>query len=129
MVSNYLDLEKIRFEERLLVMWDLDASLMSFEIPPFSVQMLVENSIKHGISTLINGGEVQIITRQNEEEVYISVINCGTLKSTSDTGIGIENTKRRLALQFVDRARFELFESENKVQANLIFKKLMITYK
>ncbi|MFN6015854.1 MAG: sensor histidine kinase [Flavobacteriales bacterium] len=122
MVSNYLELEKIRFEERLEIKWILDDSLRLFLIPPFSMQMLVENAIKHGISNLVNGGIIIILTKKDVGKVIISISNSGKIVESTDTGIGIENTKRRLALQFKDSAEFELFEHENLVTAQLTFK-------
>ena len=125
MVSNYLELEKIRFEERLEVKWNLDETLSEFQIPPFSMQMLVENAIKHGISNLVNGGVITIETRRLENKVLIAVSNTGELiKQTEEStgaGIGLENTKRRLALQFKGAAAFELIQKENEVVAQLIF--------
>jgi sensor histidine kinase YesM len=126
MVSNYLELEKIRFEERLEVKWNLDESLSDFQIPPFSMQMLVENAIKHGISNLVNGGVITIETRRMEGVVLIAVSNTGELQEQSEeestgAGIGLENTKRRLALQFKGAAAFELIQKDNEVVAQLIF--------
>jgi LytS/YehU family sensor histidine kinase len=122
MVSSYLELEKIRFEERLVVKLKLNESLNDFPLPPFSLQMLVENAIKHGISNLVEGGEIIIESRKTEDAVVISVTNSGEITTKSDKGIGIENTKRRLALQFKDMAEFELIQKENQVIAQLIFK-------
>lgn len=122
MVNNYLELEKIRFEERLEVIWNLDRSLDDFPLPPFSLQMLVENAIKHGISNLIEGGKIIIETRKTSDNVIIEVINSGEITGNVDTGIGIENTKRRLALQFKESAEFELVQMDNQVLARLIFK-------
>lgn len=122
MVSNYLELEKIRFEERLEVKWNLDDTLNDFPLPPFSLQMLVENAIKHGISNLVDGGIITIETKKNEDFVEISVCNTGEIVGKMDTGIGIENTKRRLALQFKESAEFELMQKDEQVIARLIFK-------
>lgn len=122
MVSNYLDLEKVRFEERLTVKWELDDQLNSFMIPPFSVQMLVENAIKHGISSLIEGGEIAIKTIKSDDEISITIENSGTLKTEIDLGIGIENTRRRLDLQYNGKAKFHLVEKDNKVISSITFK-------
>ncbi|MES2799597.1 MAG: histidine kinase [Bacteroidota bacterium] len=121
MVKNYLDLEKIRFEERLMIEWKTDESLNSMEVPPFILQMLVENAIKHGISNLMDGGIIRIESRREDDAIYISVENSGQLSENIDTGIGLQNIKRRLDLQFNKKVEFELIQKNNKVVAQLIF--------
>lgn len=120
---NYLDLEKIRFEDRLRIEWELDPSLDSFEIPPFSLQMMIENAIKHGISNLVNGGVVKVIISGNAKEVCVSVENSGNLKEVVDLGVGIQNVKRRLLLQYGEGASFHLNELDGKVVAKMTFKR------
>src|SRR5690606_34921334 len=88
---HYLDLEKMRFEERLDIEWNLDESLNSFLIPPFSIQMMIENAIKHGISNLVDGGKVVVNTYQENDKVVVEVRNSGTLKTVKDLGVGIRN--------------------------------------
>jgi LytS/YehU family sensor histidine kinase len=126
MISNYLELEKVRFEERLEVKWDLDTSLNDFLIPPFSIQTLVENAIKHGISNLIEGGTIIIQTSQNEQSLIITVLNTGKITGEVDTGIGLENTMRRLALQFKDSAELTLSQEAGNVKAQLLFDKIIL---
>jgi two-component system, LytTR family, sensor kinase len=126
MVKNYLDLEKIRFEERLTVNWDLDPTLNSFKVPPFILQMLAENAIKHGISNLIHGGTIEIKTHKVGEEVHIQVSNSGKLGSSTDTGIGLMNTKRRLDLQFKGLVEFSLCQEQDMVSAKLVFKHIEV---
>lgn len=121
LVSNYLELEKVRFEERLSVEWNLDPCLNSYQIPPFSLQMLVENAIKHGISRSMNGGWITISTKKEDGNVVLEVRNSGKLGKTVDTGIGIQNTIRRLDIQFAERATFEIKEENNSVIARLSF--------
>lgn len=117
LVKNYLDIEKIRFEERLEIDWDIDQDLLTFQIPPFLIHTQVENAIKHGISKLIHGGKIQIIVKKTGNDVIrIKVINTGKIvKSKSDTRIGIENTKRRLYLQYKNKASYNLFEKDGNV--------------
>ena len=106
LAKNYLDLEKVRFEERLQVSWNLTPGLESFQVPPFTLQMMVENSIKHGISNLRDGGVVEIMAFENEEYVHIEVRNSGSLKNVVDLGVGIQNIKKRLLLQYGGNAEF-----------------------
>lgn len=121
MVSHYLELEKVRFEERLVILWDIDDRLNEVQIPPFCLQMLVENAIKHGISNMIEGGEIKIKTWKEQGCIKIQVDNSGELNEKVDTGIGIANTRRRLDIQYKGRAEFILAQEKNKVVATLIF--------
>ena len=104
--------------------WLIDESLHDFLIPPFCIQMLVENAIKHGISKLINGGEIQIKIGQTEDKVFFIVENTGTLGSDKDLGIGIENTKRRLALQYKGKAHFNIYQEGDSVISSINFSKI-----
>lgn len=121
LAKSYLELEKIRFEERLNIEWNLEDSLNQFEIPPFSLQMLVENAIKHGISELKEGGDVIVKTFKSKDGVHLRVENSGSLKHVSDLGVGIQNIKRRLQLQFGAGASFEIKEQDGHVIAEITF--------
>jgi LytS/YehU family sensor histidine kinase len=117
-VKDYLALESIRFEERLEVVYDIEAESYSYKIPPMMLQTIVENAIKHGISNLVKGGLVEIKCREGlENELYIQVKNSGYLNSNSskskkgEGGHGIENTVQRLKLLYGDEASFRIFNS------------------
>tara|TARA_R110002072_G_scaffold303060_2_gene492413 strand:- start:323 stop:1354 length:1032 start_codon:yes stop_codon:yes gene_type:complete len=123
LAKNYLELEKVRFEERLKVEWELTPGLENFQVPPFTLQMMVENAIKHGISNLKDGGTVKVSVNESEKEVTISVTNSGTLSGVIDLGVGIKNIKKRLLLQYGENAIFILSEEDNKVVSKMKFKK------
>ena len=123
LAKSYLELEKIRFEERLRVEWKLTPGLERFEIPPFTLQMLVENAIKHGISNLKDGGIVEVAAYEVSGEVVVQVTNSGTLDGIIDLGVGIQNIKQRLALQYGGGAEFSLEENDGIVVAKMNFKK------
>ncbi len=121
--KSYLDLERVRFEERLKVEWEIDVDLADFQVPPFSLQMMVENAIKHGISNLKDGGLVKISAYSNDDGVCIQVVNSGNLQKVMDLGVGIENIQKRLELQYGDNASFGLRElPDNFVEALMCFK-------
>lgn len=126
MVNDYLDLEKVRFEERLAIVIHHDKRLDHLPIPPFIVQTLVENAFKHGISQRIQGGSIILETGLEGENVRIEVINDGKLGGTIDTGIGLRNTLRRLELQYGNRSVFQLYESGGKVHARILLKEQKI---
>ncbi len=122
LAKNYLDLEKVRFEDRLEVKWFIEDDLLKFEIPPFSLQLLVENAVKHGISNLKNGGEIHINALKKGNETIIEVCNTGELVSESGVGIGIDNINKRLKYQFGDRFSFRLYQKIDCVHAEISIK-------
>ncbi len=116
-INDYVDLEKVRFEERVSIIQNHDASLMDFMIPPFLLQTLVENAFKHGIAKRIKGGIIELNFWQDNDFVYFSIRNDGIISDKIDIGVGIANTRRRLELQYNGKASFELSEMDAKVLA------------
>ena len=107
-VKKYLELEKLRFDERLLVIYNIskDIELKNAYIPPLVLQLLAENAVKHGISKLIDGGTIELeIKKVDNEALYIMMKNsCLPKKSdenkeiTESTSTGLENIKTRLEI-------------------------------
>ncbi|MET0466842.1 MAG: histidine kinase [Chitinophagaceae bacterium] len=101
-ISTYLDLEKERFRERLHVNIQVDKQVEEAKIPPMLLQPLVENSLKYGISPMVNGGSIHIICQEHHGHLLISVKDTGggytgnlhDLKNTS--GVGLKNIRKRL---------------------------------
>ena len=85
--------------------------------------MLIENSIKHGISTLKDGGVVEVHANEKDGFVVLEVKNSGSLEGITDLGVGIQNIKKRLNLQYGEGASFNLEERDGKVVAQIKFKK------
>ena len=100
-VRDYLSLEKIQFDDRLSYQINIDDSVISAKIPPMTVQLLVENAIKHGISQLPAGGYIDINIRRVHDGTSIEVINSGQLGTTeTDSGIGLKNLTDRIGILF-----------------------------
>lgn len=99
-VEKYLDLEKARFEERLKVKIEVEEGLMEEKVPPMILQPLVENCVKHGLSPLIQGGEIRIKISREDEKLKFIVSDTGIgikdKESIFDSGIGLHNTRQRL---------------------------------
>jgi len=100
-VQNYLNLESIQFEDRLKYKLEIKPETLEMKIPPMAIQLLVENAIKHGISNLPEGGEINVMSYLENDTLVVEVINSGQLKEKSDsTGIGLKNASERLKLLF-----------------------------
>ncbi|MDB4051947.1 histidine kinase [Flavobacteriales bacterium] len=121
LVNDYLSLEKIRYEERLEVVSEVDDKALPCLVPPLLIQTLVENGIKHGISKLIKGGVIKIEVRLKSQKLFIEISNTGKLNDDriSKTGIGVENTKKRLRLLYGNSASFELV-TENEIVKSVV---------
>ncbi|MCO6501310.1 MAG: histidine kinase [Vicingus serpentipes] len=128
LVNDYLNLEKTRFEERLIIKKNIDKITESFLVPPLMVQTLVENGIKHGTSQLPKGGEIKIDSRIENDSLIITIYNDGYYDETQqpETGFGLINTKQRLQLLYGDHAHFKIVNEDGKVKTELIIPKDII---
>lgn len=114
-VQDYLELEKIRFEERLQVKIEANIDVSEHLILPFSIQTLVENAIKHGIEKRKSGGFISVKVKIENNLLKITVQNSGKLdKNIKNSGIGLNNLRERLLLQYKANAFFEITELNNE---------------
>ena len=118
-VKHYLAIEKVRFESRLAVEWEIDQTLLTTEVLPLSVQTLVENAVKHGIANRPEGGTVRIRILNHNERLVIEVANEGQLPQTVKENVGFRNTRERLALQFGQIASLTLQQRQQWVVATI----------
>ena len=115
LVKDYLELEHIRYEERLRFSFEIDPDTLQKHIPPMMIQTLVENGIKHGISKYANGGEIKITSLLVNNVLKISILNTGQIENkASETGFGVTNTTHRLKLLFGNKATFLLKNVDDK---------------
>ena len=124
-IQDYLDLEKIRFEERLNYKIQSTPDADRIEIPPMMVQTLVENGIKHGVSKMTAGGKVDVDAKVVDSNLIIEIRNSGKFDEEAfknSSGFGVSNTKHRLSLLFGEHASLSLTNENN----NTVLTKLKI---
>ena len=115
LVRDYLELEKIRFEERLQIKIETSVNISQHLMLPFSIQSLVENAIKHGIEKRKTGGFITVKIETKNDFIKITVQNSGKLnREIQNSGIGLRNLKERLLLQYNGNASFEIKELEDE---------------
>jgi LytS/YehU family sensor histidine kinase len=122
-VEYYLELEKIRYEERLNYEKNIDFPTLKMQFPPMMLQTLVENGIKHGISKLRNGRKIIINSYLKDENWVVQVISSGILNRdlSLESGIGLRNTQERLNLLYGKKAQFKIEQfTENQVLGEII---------
>lgn len=118
-VSDYLALEKIRFEDRLRIEVAVDPEAAKASIPPMLLQTLVENGLKHGISQLPAGGDLRIRGKVDHDFLVLEVQNTGQLSAPKADGTqtGLKNARERLRLLYGGRAAVELTNGDGQVTA------------
>lgn len=108
-VNIYLQLEAIRFEERLAIKMEMAPETLPVPVPPMLLQSLVENGVKHGIEKLPQGGEISLTSRIEHNTLKIDVRNTGSLVDGSNsTQIGLVNARERLRLLYGGEAALVL---------------------
>lgn len=113
-VEEYLDLEKMRLGDRLDVAWSIETETMWVLVPQMILQPLVENAVKHGVSTLRQGGQIQIGAQLNEQTLELRIHNSFGARRTSGTGIGLRNTAARLKYLYCEDAALSFAESDDR---------------
>lgn len=116
-VKDYLELELVRYEERLHVIYNIAPESVDFNIPPMMIQTLVENGIKHGVSKLTEGGTIAIKTQVTNHTLEIEIRNSGQYKNketNGEMGFGLQNTIKRLDLIYGDQASFSIQNENNE---------------
>jgi len=112
-IEAYVEIEKIRFEHRLDVTWDVPSALHGASIPAFILQPLVENAIKHGVAPRAAGGRIVIRAIAKREELVLEVEDDApaTPAARRGFGIGLANTRSRLETIYGSGQRFELLRA------------------
>ena len=128
-IQNYIDLERIRFDDTLNVDMQISGSLENCEIAPMLLIPLIENCFKHGASNNIGQMDIAIDIDVKDEFMHFRVSNTipeGNLKSNVPTrggGIGLSNIKKRLELGYLDKDYdLSIFEENKIFHANLKLK-------
>ncbi|MBC7665470.1 MAG: histidine kinase, partial [Caulobacter sp.] len=109
-VRPYLEILKVRMEERLTTEIDVPEGLLSAEFPPMMIQTLVENSIKHGLEPKAEGGDLLVKAEIRHGKLCVTVADTGlgfeaaAQGTTHGTGVGLANIRERLALLFGSKA-------------------------
>ncbi len=121
LTRNYLDVEQIRFGKRLRVTQDFDVACTACEVPPLLVQPLVENSIKHGIATLVEGGEIAMSGRRLRDTIRLEIENPfdPDAPETRRNGFGLVSVRNRLQARYGGAANLDIQVDRNRYRVIL----------
>jgi len=109
----YLDIEKMRLEDRLEVSWHIERGTRQLLVPSLILQPLVENAVVHGVACSRDGGWIEIAGRQEGERIELKVRNSVRGAARSGSGLGLQNTRARLNHLYADEASFSFGVSED----------------
>ena len=107
-VSRYLEIERIRFGDRLVVRADVPDSLLDARVPAFALQTLVENAVHHGAAPRIAPTEIVVTAAGSASELTLSVKNTGdrdAVRTIPGTGTGLARLHERLAVLYGSAAK------------------------
>jgi hypothetical protein len=114
-IRPYLEILKVRMEERLTTAIDIPEGLQSAEFPPMMIQGLVENAIKHGLEPKAEGGHLAIKAEILHGKLAVSVADTGLgfgKAATAGTGVGLANIRERLQLLYGAKASVAVTENQ-----------------
>ena len=115
----YLDIEKMRFEDRLRPRFDIDPNVARARLPSLLLQPLVENAIKYAVTPQEEGADIEITARLDIDRVVLNVRDTGPgaedhwVKAQQSTGVGLANIRDRLAQAYGADHRFETESNKN----------------
>ena len=111
-LQRYVDIQKVRFGERLQVSIDIPPEVLHAQVPNLLLQPLVENAIKHGIARRVAGGTVRVTGACANGNLRLSVYNDGPNgpadPQSTHTGVGLSNLRTRLRILHGDESELEL---------------------
>ncbi|MFN7252591.1 MAG: LytS/YhcK type 5TM receptor domain-containing protein [Anaerobacillus sp.] len=127
-VKAYLEIEEARFSDKLTVRYEIDEDALTTKLPPMTLQPIVENAMKHGLKQLRNDHFILIKVSKEADHVHISITDNGIgvgpsrletlgkeqVASTTGTGIGLYNARRRLNMMYGDDTNFLIESEENQ---------------
>jgi LytS/YehU family sensor histidine kinase len=100
MVGDYLALERLRADEKKIIEFDTDIRDPNYHIAPLVLLPLVENGIKHGLNVVEEGAFLRVRIRQELDLLQVEVVNAKAVTSYGEGGIGLQNLRHRLQLQY-----------------------------
>jgi len=114
--QKYLDIQKLRFAERLQVSLEVPSELFPAQVPSLILQPMVENAVKHGIAKRVEGGAIRIHAVRSNGTLTLSVYNDGPSLPTGwekiGSGVGISNVRTRLQNLYGEEFQLSLHDQE-----------------
>jgi LytS/YehU family sensor histidine kinase len=113
-LQRYLAIEQVRFSDRLRPRIEINPAVARAAVPRFLLQPLVENALRHGIARRADAGRVEVSANREDDELVLTVRDDGPgLSATpTETGVGLSNTRARLAALYGAHATLHVGNAE-----------------
>jgi len=113
--NGYLEIEKVRFEERLRVVLEIAPDTLDAQVPTLLLQPLVENAVKHGVSKRSEGGEIRISAAHDDRKLYLKIKDSGPGLGDGGSfeqkaGVGLRATRDRLETLYGNEQSLDIRE-------------------
>jgi LytS/YehU family sensor histidine kinase len=120
LAEQYLQIERVRFGARLTVRTSVPEDCASAPVPPLLIQPLVENAVRHGIATRIDGGVIELEVDRSGDLATIAVTNPRDRESSRrGLGFGLDIVRRRLAAAWGERATLAIEAAPERYRVSL----------
>ncbi|NME68923.1 LytS family sensor histidine kinase [Flammeovirga aprica] len=116
-MKNYIQLNQLHFGNKVDFILNVDERLENVDIPPLSIQLLLENAIKHG--EIKKGNKIEVNVFEEKGKAVITVKNAGELKGDLNSGIGLKNLVQRLKSELSVNVNFAIFQTQNIVTSQI----------
>ncbi len=119
-LTTYLEIEQVRFGDRMRFTIDAPAELQQLQVPRFLIQPLVENAIKHGLKNSLRDAEIRIVVERKVDQLMISVYDNGSaFPEQLEIGYGLQSTYDKLKLLYGDRQDLQLVNSPKHIKITI----------
>jgi two-component system LytT family sensor kinase len=119
MLRRYLDIQQVRFSDRLDVRIEIDDDVRRAAVPTLLLQPLAENAIRHGVSQSAAAGRIEVRAFREDGRLRIELFNTGSLRDGALRGIGLRNTTERLQTLYGEAQTFSIRNEHGGVVAAL----------
>ncbi len=114
-LNTYLDIEKVRFGNRINFKIEVQAELEYQMVPRFLLQPLVENALKHGLKDVRENGEIKVVLKKNEQQIELFIYDNGVPFPTElEAGYGLQSTFDKLQLLYKDNYDLQINNNPEK---------------
>lgn len=120
-IEDYIELEKIRFSNRVDINFTTNLKSQGIQIPPMLIIPFIENAFKHGVAKSMEKSWIKISIKETDGVLNILVANSKTQSKVEDKtgGIGLMNVKKRLSLLYKEKYKLNIFEKQMQYTVSL----------